>query len=512
MAYQPISFRGFGRGLNLRDKVDAVSEEECIDALNVVFTERGAVKQRTGYDNFGAALTNSVASLHAHYRAGTTPQLLAGCGTRLEALDNAGAVVASDAGLTTGTWDFVRFGTPNAEVSYAGQGDTTLRSWDGSAWANVANTPKAGALAVMAVSNRIVAGRFNVTTGGPTGGASTSSPSHVYFSDAGSATAWTATNFLQFTPGDGEKVQAVIAWREFVFVFKETKFFVIYGESQDAAGDPVFEYRTVDTGVGLASPRAVAADDTGVYFLHRRGVYRTTGGEPELLSSNIDPIFLGGASDFYLGGTLDHADITTSALTCHDGRIYLSFTTDSTNNRTLVYDTGGEWWSLWDLAASCHVSFKLSGQPELFFGYAAGTKNVGRHNSSYTSDDGTAITSRWRSGWQDFGVSDTKTSRERKAWGSGRVSTAVSTDFQVTPGDVAQLDFSDPTASVWESGFWEIGSWSTGAGLISDLDRRAKRGTVFSTYFYNATLNQDWGVHRLDHHLREARVPSMKAA
>jgi hypothetical protein len=512
VSYTPIPTNGFGAGLNLRDKVDAVSEEECIDALNVEFSERGSVSQRAGYEAFtDSALTNAVGSLHAHYRAAGTPQLLAGCGTRLEAIPSDGSAPTSLTGLTTGTWDFARFGTPNSEISYAGQGETTLRSWNGTAWATVSNTPKAGALAVFPASNRLVAARFNTTDGGPTGAASTSSPSHIYFSNALDATTWDADDFDQLTPGDGEKIQAVISWREFTFAFKETKFFVYHGEDQAADGTPIFRNTPIDTGVGLASPRAVCADERGVYFLDRKGVYRTTGGEPELLSDIIDPIFRGGTSDFYLGGELSQANITNCAMTAHDNRIYLSFGTGSTNNRTLVYDTERGWWSLYDIAATALISYKLESSPELFFGYATGSNDVGRHNSTETNDDGVAITSRWRSGWFDFDIPEVKKIRESKVWGTGKVFLGVSRDFLQGTGTLSALDFADTSTDIWGGTTWGGGEWATPAGLISRLRRKGPSGGVFSTYFTNDILDQSWSVHRLDHHLREKRIPSVKS-
>jgi hypothetical protein len=517
MTYSPASFDTFGLGLNLRDKVDAVRMGEAIDALNVEFSERGAIGQRDGYAAFTeSTLTNRVQSLHVHTRAGGTPQLLAGCGTRLEALDSDGAVASSQTGLTDGIWDFARFGTPNSEMSYAGQGLSTLKRWDGSAWTSVASTPKAGALAVMATSNRLVAGRFLSTTGGPTGGAGTSSPSHVYFSNAGLSETWSTNDFLQLTPGDGEAVQAVIEWRELVFIFKESKFFVVYGESVDAGGDPIFDYRPVDTGVGLASPRAVCVSEQGVFFMDHTGVYVTSGGEPTKVSSAIDPIFKGGASSFYLGGDLDQPDVTNCAMTHHDNRLYLSFPTDSANDRTLVFDPLQDWWSLWDIPASCLISshsstaFSPSSTPELFFGYASGDNHIGRLSSAYTNDDGEAITSRWRSGWFDYDNPVVKTIRESKMWGSGIVGFAVSRDFKQPTGTLSVLDFTDTTASVWGGSTWGGGTWANPAGLIPRLRRYAIRGTVFSTYLENTTLDQTFSVHRLDHHLREQRVPSVR--
>jgi hypothetical protein len=514
MVYTPASFETFGLGLNLRDKVDAVRSGEAIDCLNVEFTERGAVRQRGGYANF-SFFANDVGSLHAHYRAAATPQLLAGCGTRIDVRDNAGAAVTSITGLTDGIWDFARFGapaaSPNAEVSYAGQGLSTLKQWDGSAWSTISNTPKAGALAVMAVSNRLVAGRFLSTTGGPTGAADTSSPSHVYFSDPGLPETWTANNFIQVTPGDGETVQAVVAWRELIFIFKETKFFVVYGESVAGDGNPIFDYRAVDTGVGLASPRAVCVSEQGVFFMDRTGVYITSGGEPTKVSSLIDPIFKGGSSSFYLGGELDHNSITDCAMAYHEGRVYLSFPISDEEGRTLVFDPFADWWSLWDLPSSAFVSFKIEGQPELFFAFEQWAY---RQGDTYTNDDfestNTAIASRWRSGWFDYDNPVVKTIRESKLWGAGVVGFAVSRDFRQDPGTLSVLSFVDLTASSWSGTTWGGGTWSEAAGLIARLRRHAIRGAVFSTYLENSTLDQTFSIHRCDHHLREQRVPSVK--
>lgn len=525
MSYVPVSFSGFGRGLNLRDKVDAVSEEECVDALNVTFTERGAVKQRDGYAALTAStLTNTVASLEPFYTSSGTRQLIAGCGTRLEAIATNGTVTASLTGLTDSTWDFARFGAPGGEYIYAGGGNTVLKRWDGSSWSSIASTPQGGALAVMAVSqgNRLVVGRFNGTAGGPTGGASTSNPSRVYFSDAGAPETWTANNYIDFSPGDGEKVQGIIAWREFVFVFKETKFFVIYGTSLDTAGNPVFQWKAVDAGVGLASPRALCADEKGVYFLDRTGVYMTNGQEPAKLSDLIDPIFLGGSSSFYQGGELLHSEITNASMWTHEKKVYLGFTiTGTTNSRTLVYDPIYEWWSLYDLPASCGASFRIGSKAEMVFGAASGSKHIYRHSDAYTADVSTAISSRWRSGWFDYDNSDVKRIRETKVWGSGKVTIGTGADF----GEAANtkfLDFGESVFGTWGDGSSASDTWGDGSGpdvwgggiatttLEPRIARVAVRGTVFSTKFTNNTLNQGWAVHRLTHHLAGQRTSSTR--
>lgn len=505
--------RGFGDGLNLRDKVDAVDEAQTIDAMNVLFTEQGAVRQRDGYAKFtNSALTNTVDSLCPFYKTDGTKRLIAGCGTRLEVLGTDGKIIASGSltGKTQGPWGFARFGSPNNERVYAGNGVDTIVRWDETAhWTAPANMPKAAYLAVQPNDNRLVATGYTTTTGGPAG--ATSSPSHVYFSDVGDPESYTSTSYVQLTPSDGEKIQAVIAWREFVFVFKETRFFVFYGNSTDSSGNPIFNYRTVDAGIGLASPRAICSHRSGVYFLSRTGVYRTTGQEPELLSSLVDPIFVGSPSSFYTGGTMSAANITNCAMSTHQERVYLAFPTSSTNNRILVYDTRYEWWTLYDVAAAALASFRVSNDPELVFAYPSASKDIGRHSTAYTNDDGTAITSFWRSGWPDFGVGANKTLRQSKLWGSGKVYCAVASDFKQDIGDQVLLDFTNPSAALWGGTTWSGGTWNDSAGVNPALRRHASRGTVFSTTLTNAVKDQPWDCHRLEHHLREVRRPTVKA-
>jgi hypothetical protein len=519
-------FKEFGHGLNLRSKPDNVDAASCIDCMNVIFSDRGAIEQRDGYDNLTAALTNSVDSLEPFYTSSGTKQLLAGCGTRLEAISTAGAVVASATGLSGGPYDFVRYGKPNEEVAFAGNGTDTIRKWSGAAWTAPTATvngeaakamPKARYLAVQSPDNRLVATGFATTTGGPAG--ATSSPSHVYWSEPGNPEEWKTAgteanpnNSIQLTPGDGEAIQGAIVWRELLFVFKESKFFVFYGNSTDSVGNPVFNYRPVATGVGLASPRTLCADRNGVYFMGRQGVYRTTGQEPELISKSIEPIWTGDASTFYTGGTLATGSITNCAATIHNERLYLSFPTESANNRTLVYDPRYEWWSLYSLPCSALASFRIGSAPELVFGYASGLNEIGRHGPSFTNDDGTAISSRWRSGWFDLELPDVKTLVRSKVWGTGIVRMSLGRDFQQDSGTQAPLELVDKAAPSWGGQNWGTFNWASPMVLISKARRRAVRGTTFSVYLSNELMDQEWSIHRVDHLLREVRNPSTTTA
>lgn len=519
--YREYPFQGFGKGLNLQAKPDAVDPAECIDALNVIFSERGAIRPRSGYAALmEAELTNRVDSLSPFYTAGGgTRQLIAGCGTRLEALGTTGTIVASATGLSTGPWGFARFGDPNAEVLYAGNGKDTLRRWNGSAFSAPTATvdeeagkamPKGGALAVWDLAgNRLAVSGFQTTSGGPAGGIS--SPHHVYFCEPGDPTAWSTLAYSQLSPGDGERIMNIIAWRELLFVFKETKFFVFYGANTDTEANPEFNFRPIEVGAGLVAPQAVCADPTGVYFMGRHGIYRTTGQDPELISGAVAPIWEGGQSLFYRGGTLAHGSIEDCAMTSFANRIYLSFPTSEANDRTLVYDTERGWWSLFDLPCSAMTTFRAGTKEELAFGYSAGEKLIGLHGDTYTNDAGAAISERWRSGWFDLGSPAVKKVRAQKIWGSGTVAMGLSGDFEQGVGGragLSSLDFSDPTTTDWDEATWSGGTWAEPKALRLAHRRKAERGTTFSLFFQNETKDQAFSIHRVELLIPKVREPA----
>ncbi len=492
----------------MRDGVDTIGEHEAIDLLNVTFSERGAVGQRDGYTKFTAAASATrYDSMSPFYTAAGTKQLVAGYGSNLRALNTSGASVAT-AATSASPHYFARFGTPTAEYLYAGNGTNTIRRWDGAAFSLPAGMPTAFYLTVDPKGNRLVAAR------------TATNPSRVSWSDPGAPETWGANNYVDLTPGDGESIMGLVTWREYVIVFKETKFFIFHNTSTDATGNPVFNYINA-TGVGLVSPRAVAATRDAVFFLSRNGVYRTTGRDAQKVSDIIEPFFLGGVSAFFASNTLSHASITNSAMTVFEDRVYLAVTTgaSSYNDRMLVYDPEHNWWSMYSIPASSLTPFRAGSQDELVFSYATGTLDIGRHSSAYGNDDGVAITSRWRSGWYDYQDTRVKTIRETKLWGQGNLVVSLYSDFS----DIASSTVIDiaGTTDTWGGGAgpdtWGGGAsssdlWSGATSLRPALARKSQRGTVFSTKLENTVLDKSWAIHRLAHHIREQRTPTTTEA
>jgi len=499
-----VAVAGFSGGLNLRDAVDAVDPTQAIDAMNVEFTLKGAVRQRPGYDNFTtSALTARPTNVESYYNAaGTVAQIVTGSSTRLDTVGSDGAVVASATGLTAGEpWSFARFASPANDYVYAGNGQNELRRWNGTSWSTVTGSPYAALLDSTQegkLGGRLVAAGVK---SGTTFAGQTATPSHVFFSDGADPTAWTAGNYVQLSPGDGEKVTAMAAWQDGLYVFKESKFFKFYGVT-DVSGTARFDYYPINTGVGCVGPRAIAAGSDGLYFADRKGIYRTRGQAPERISDAIAPIFdsLLPTSTYYSGGVQSPAYSSNTVLCFHNERLYVSFTSESSeNDRTLVYDPKLNAWSIWGVGTRAMTTFRptTTGKLELYFAGASGTNDLYKFSTSYATDNGTTIDSHWRSGWTNFGSDAQKRVRAQKLWGTGLIYVGLSVDYDDDSGQQVQVDFRSPAITYWGDGYWNVDTWSTPRGLVPGIRRKAARGTTFSLYLANTTAATSWSVHKL---------------
>jgi hypothetical protein len=508
MALKPLAFPGFAGGLNLRDQPNQVDPTQAVDLLNVALIEREGVRSRDGYAKFTSSeLTNRPDSMAAFYTVAGTAQLIVGNGNRLDALNTSGTSTAN-AAPTASPHYFTRFGGPTAELMFISNGTDTVRQWNGTAFSTPAytgTTPNGRFVAVTPWDNRLVNARRSSTSAG-------NNPASVLFSDQGVPTTFTAANFVDVNPGDGEQIMGIIVWERYLFVFKESKFFRFYGTSTGVAGTPIFNYEGVDNGVGLVSSRALCAGRDGVYFLGKAGVYRTTGSRAELVSGVLDPFFQGVQPDFFASSALNVGSVTASAMTFHREQIYLACPTgtSTTNNRVLVFDPRYNYWTLYDIPAGALAPFRLSTTTDLMFAYAAGTKDVGRHAGSLTTDAGTTIASRWSSGWADMQAPQRKTVRESVVWGKGKIRYGLGTDF-VSPFNTAVLSFNQTTdtwgdgtssADKWGGGTSSADVWAAGLRVVPLLNRQAARGTLFSVALQNADATA-WSVYRMTLRLRE---------
>lgn len=486
MTLSPTKVESFG-GLNLIEDAGEVGWSGAVDLLNIEFDKRGRVRSRDGYTRATTLWSGTVgADLFPSYdpTGATGDRLIVSTDVDINAIDpnQINPNTQSTNARLKGSFSFARSPASgnvyvgSANGSAAGAWIPATTSWN-VAIAYTGTSPTGKFFANQPWDNRMVSAcRWNTAAG--------DNGSTVQWSDPGSAVVWGANNYVDLFPNDGESITGLVTWRDLVFAFKGSRFFVFYGTSTDSTGNPIFNYRPIDTGIGCASVRGACAGTDAVYFVNRRGVYRTTGGIPELISSVLDPIFLGSPSAFFASSALNVAQISKVDVSWGNERLYVSYPSGSatTNDRTLVYDPHTGIWTLWDLTVHSLTTIRVSsGQEEIWFGTPGALVN--RFGSAYTTDNGTAITSRYRSGFSDLGTPDRKRIHSWRVQGTGAPTLKVATDFgaldtgaTVTLGTSPAVDQGTrryaPTARQLS---WQIGAtsaWSVNSVVANVAGKR----------------------------------------
>lgn len=325
MSYAPVDVPAFG-GLDLRDPEDATGSPDC---LNVYSARDGVLSARpgmarTGSTNLGADPTGLTLFTHA----GVTPPIfVVGYDGALRAYNGTtmAALAASYTTPATNIWSFAniggyvwctgvnytsfydgtvtyadrmyrasltgnRFGTITA-VTFS-QPTISTKEAGASSFTTGRNSPYATCAAVQPIDNRLA-----VQALGAWGVAGAASDSTVVFSQPDNSYEFDESDYVKLDEGDGERITAMAAWGDYLFAFKRTKVFVFYGNSTDAAGGAVFNYRAhrglFDGGEIFPGQVVVATD--GLYFINKRGVWFTNGQRPVLVSEKVDWLFTANA-------------------------------------------------------------------------------------------------------------------------------------------------------------------------------------------------------------------------
>jgi hypothetical protein len=333
--------------------------------------------------------------------------------------------------------------------------------------------------------------------------------SRIAFSNAGDAETWNTPtaaigspgDYVELDPNDGEQLCAPVAFRNQLIVFKQTKFYVFYGNSTDADGNPRFNYRTMNTGVGARfdyKPTAVVAPDA-VYFQSQTGFYRTTGGPPEKISQPFNAVFAGAADSFFSVSTPIDRAAATGGATYFDGRVYFTCADSSASvYYTFVYDIANSAWTVWKFAHApvgmCVAPYTTLSLPDQVA--IANLKSVYTFSAAATTDDGTALASKYRSSfYSPIGSPSQECAvRESIIDGIGSPSFSVSRDYGAVP-----------TTGGGAKGTVTLG---TSPAIAQGRHRISQRGRRFS-YQIEATSGA-WRVENIVQHITGIRSPGLK--
>lgn len=481
MPLQGLEIQAFG-GLNLRDDPQDVGFGGAIDLMNVDLSNPGLVRQRTGFVD--ATLTAGATSPTDLVEGSSANEFfgLVNSGATMQRIRTSGGTTTrtNSGTLVDGITNLASVATPAAgTVIYGGSGTGagTIVKWNGAAFAYPAVGYAGRVVGVTPWDNRLVLGNTGTNQG-----------TRVRFSDAGTPETFGANNYVDLAPGRGDQIRAMCTWNNQLFVFTTYKFFVFYGTSTDSTGQPIFNYRVVDSGVGAQSSRVGAAPD-GVYFVAASGIYRTTGGPPQKLASELDPLFERSPLPSYGPFPYVAAAGSPVAVVPDGDRLYIAMQLAGGTTVTLVRYPSGQ-WSVWDLPATSMVKTSGAYVPAGVYFANQTSVQICMLSSTATTDSGAAISSRYRTGFGELVQGRQSTMRELVLEGSGSVGVSVADDMAASVPTATTVAISSTTAR----------------GRF----RKAVRGRTFSISLASVSGGA-WTVNRMTPLVRGPRYPGSDA-
>jgi hypothetical protein len=298
--------------------------------------------------------------------------------------------------------------------------------------------------------------------------ASGATASRVNFLDPGAAT-FTSTNWVDVESGF-ESIIGAATLGDLVFVFKHTRAYVFYGESIDGTGQPVFNYRALNLGdrirpydaAGGIKPGRISSDGNYLYYVASRGVYRTNGGPPELISGPITPAFRNEVA------ALTGFDNGETYVLATQDRLYVGSRLATT---VLVLEKANGQWVIY-----AFPSVAMAPSTDLRSAYTVNARRLVTLTPTVTTDLGLGLDWFWQSGKYPLaGPGQVAVAPLHSVVGTGTVTMALNSDLYSTQTATVTLGTAPTPAEGWASPLDQEGRWmqtslsGTGPATISEI-------------------------------------------
>lgn len=419
MALTDLSFRDFGGGLNLRDAASELSPNEFPLSSNVTIDERGYIQKRLGYvDRYNAQIGSGLVS--NIFPWATKNKLIQQIGSNLHA-DNGASFKTFTTTERCGMCEFAGnlFFTHPTDGAFV---------YDGTTVTAVPSAPKGNACATWqnkVWSNDVV------------------NPPRLWRSDAGTATTWTGTSFVDLREKDSSQIICLagasgidIAGRPGLLVFK--------ADSSYRVNDPATgSYTTIDPTIGAGSNIAAINAYGRTHIVSARGIYSTDGLEPMKEDSVLlEPLFSKAIinqnrTDLYCAGR-------------YQDRLYFSLPGVGLTANSLVieYHPAAKWMVIHTNSASAYGS--IPGTTDLVFGSPVNAGRIYNHGTT-GADAGNAITSSFQTRWAE--PADGRKSRLRSVRFTGRgiFQADILKDYQDASSQAALQVNISPGGAIWDN-------------------------------------------------------------
>jgi hypothetical protein len=212
--------------------------------------------------------------------------------------------------------------------------------------------------------------------------------------------------FLNIAENDGQRVRSAFVLRDTLYFVKDRS---LHATSDDGVNEPsLWVVSEISRRIGTPSIQGVDVGDDFAVIAGRDGLYLFTGGEPQKISTEIQPTWdtINWAAGESLWVRVDQqakrilvgvplgAATQPSAVLVLDYRDGFDVPVRTSLSGRLVAVPQARRWTVWNIAAnSCALAERADGTAKLFFGSGAGNGKIYQLTPGAFSDDGAAINS-----------------------------------------------------------------------------------------------------------------------
>lgn len=471
--------RGFAGGVNIRDAINQLAEDELSKGENIILEERGGASKRSGClskGTFGVG-ADRILSMYTFYRGTSAPQILihTTAGKLYFTTDpNAQPIVWTQIVTGLSTTVPLTYETFNNKC-YMANGVDDYAAWDGATRTTFPSAPKGKYLRLY---------KDAMWIGGIAG-----FPDRVYESNPGDAETFGVASWVDIAKGDGDQITALGSDGLFLIVFKRNRHMHIY--------DPTtFANRVVDFEKGCESHFSVIQFESTTYFLSRRGICQYLGDSPaRYLSYKLDPLWdenvvnlsaLDKCTAYIVGNRIGWAiPEVGSSVPTFQIEYYPRLAARGRDN---VADSVGP-FAFQRMPAKCFAGYRSGATDRLFAAHNASNKVLHTFASGQGTDDGATFQGLAETGAYDFNSPDrTKYIRRMRFLGRGKFNVQVKRNFQSAIYKSYSVDLAQ-TSDTWSLGdTWGTGTWGPDSNLKEELVNSDMYGRYFTLRFTDAEV------------------------
>jgi hypothetical protein len=421
--------RDFSGGPDIRDAASELATNECEDAFNVTFDERGGAASRLGYIK-----DNTTAFSGGIVRNQFWSQIL---GAKItQAGPSLYLGTTNTARKTFTTSELVTFAELNSLIVACHPTDGLFTSSDAVTWTAVADADAPKGTCVAVWQGKLFVG---------------DTAAKVSWSAFADPTAWTPTDFNKLWEKDQQAVVAMhvgsgqdILGHPGLLCFKQES---AYRISDAATG----AYTTVDGTIGAAGPLAVIGVGSKVVVICKRGIFWWREDQAGMVEVSNALLPLWDPSQVNL------AELPLWCAGRKGNRAVFSLTRagSTANDLALGYSPDQEWIEPRSDAMSCYAT--STGAGEVLYGGSPTVSGQTYQLESGGTDDGATIDWRFQTKWVELSSGFLASVWQIRLQGRGSGTCTVRKDYASAGGDAKTFDFT-ADGPHWDTGLrWDTG-------------------------------------------------------